>query len=150
MKLEIGEVFALKTKIGFGFIQCVGVGNLGIEIIRVLETIKETNEISQSEVDIPGRFTVKFVVKAALRKKILTKTGLFRIPGFFQIPGKARTKHIIRGEFIGWHIVDQLTLKRELKKVLSKDDLLLSPHGIPNDTLLIEYLENDWRLDKWV
>ncbi|MBK8519554.1 MAG: hypothetical protein WAT20_02385 [Ferruginibacter sp.] len=150
MKIEIGEVFAIKTKIGFGFIQYVGVGNLGIEIIRVLETIKETNEISQLEVNIPERFTVQFVVKAALRKKILIKTGLFKVPDFYQIPNKARTKHIIRGEFLGWHIVDQLTLKIELKKVLSKDDLLLSPHGIPNDTLLIEYLENDLRLDKWM
>lgn len=149
MKLQAREVLAIKTNIGFGFIQYIKTGNLGIEIIRVLEPIKDTNEISQSEVDIPERFTFQFVVKAALRKKILINTGLFKIPDFYKIPIKARTKHIIRGEFLGWHIVDQLTLKRELKKDLSKEDLLLSPHGCPNDTLLIEYLENNWRLDEW-
>ena len=89
------------------------------------------------------------MVKAALRKKILIKTGLFKIPDFYETPIKARTKHIIRGEFIGWHIVDQLTLKREFKKVLTKEDLQLSPHGHPNDTLLIEYLETNWRPDHW-
>jgi len=29
------------------------------------------------------------------------------------------------------------------------DDILLSPHGTPNDTLLIEWLETNWRLENW-
>ena len=149
MKLQVGEVFAIQTKIGFGFLQYVDTGNLGIEIVRVLEPIKDTNEINQLEVELPERFTIQFVVKAALRKKILIKTGIFKIPEFYKIPVKARTEHFIRGEFIAWHIVNQQTLKIESKKALSEDDLLISPHGIPNDTLLIERLENNWRLEQW-
>lgn len=41
------------------------------------------------------------------------------------------------------------TLKIELKETLSKNDLALSPYGIFNDTLIIEYLEKDWRLEYW-
>jgi hypothetical protein len=40
-------------------------------------------------------------------------------------------------------------LKRELKKVLDEKDLKLSPHGIWNDTLIIERLEENWRLENW-
>jgi hypothetical protein len=149
MKIQIGEVFAIKTKIGFGFIQYIETGNLGIEIIRVLEPIKKMNELSQVEIDIPERFTVQFVVKSALRKKIIERTGIFNIPGYYIIPVKARSKHTVRGEFLGWHIVDQLSLKRELKKELTDEELLLPPHGHPNDTLLIEYLESDWRVQNW-
>jgi len=149
MKIQAGEVFAIKTKIGFGFLQFIEMSNLGIEIIRVLEPIKQANEIFQEEVNIPERYTVQFVVKAALRRKLIERTGKFQIPDFYKVPTKARTEHIIRCEFLGWHIVDQQTLKRELKKELTPEDLLLSPHGHPNDTLLKEYLENNWRLENW-
>ncbi len=149
MKIQEGEVFAIRTKIGFGFFQYITTGDLGIEIIRILEPIKETNQISQEEVNLKERFSVQFVVKAALRRKLIERCNLFDIPGFYQIPTKARTEHKVRGEFLGWDIVDQKTLKRELKKELSSEDILLSPHGNPNDTLLIERLENNWRLENW-
>lgn len=149
MKIQEGEVFAIRTKIGFGFFQYVTTGDLGVEIIRVLEPIKETNKISQEEVNLKERYNVQFVVKAALRRKLIEQSGLFNIPDSYQIPTKARTEHKIRGEFLGWHIVDQKTLKRELKEELSPEDLLLSPHGSPDDMLLIEYLENNWRLENW-
>lgn len=144
MKFKEGEVFAIRTKIGYGFLQYVTTGDLGIELIRVLEPIKETNQISQEEVNVKERFSVYFVTKAALRKKLIERSGLFTIPNFYQVPTKARTEHNVRGEFLGWHIVDQKTLQRELKQELDAEDVLLSPHGHPNDTLLIEWLENGW------
>jgi len=84
-----------------------------------------------------------------LRKNILLRTGIFKIPKNYKIPTKARTEHKIRGEFIGWHVVNQKTLKRELKNKLSPEELEMSPHGIPNDTLLIDWLESNWRLENW-
>lgn len=149
MKIQEGEVFAIRTKVGYGFFQYVTTGDLGVEIIRVLEPIKATNQISQEEVNFKERYSVQFVVKVALRKKLIERSGLFDIPHFYQIPTKARTEHKVRGEFLGWHIVDQKTLKRELKQELSLEDILLSPHGQPNDILLIERLENNWRLEDW-
>jgi len=149
MKIQEGEVFAIQTKLGFGFIQYIKPDQFGVEIVRVLEAIKNENQITQKEVDMPERFSVHFVVKAALRKKLITKTGVFNIPNDYSVPEKGREMHNVRGQFLGWHIVDQKTLKRELKQQLSSEDLKLPPHGHPNDTLLREWLENDWRLENW-
>ena len=149
MKIQEGEVFAIKTKLGFGFLQYIKPDQFGVEIIRVLEPIKDVNEISQEEVNIPERYTVHFVVKAALRRKLIYRTDVFKIPDNYSIPAKGREPHNVRGEFLGWHITDQKTLKIELKKELSAEDLKLPPHGHPNDTLLREWLETNWRLENW-
>lgn len=149
MTIEPGEVFTIKTNIGYGFLQFIQMSNLGIEIIRVLEPIKQKNQITQEEVNILERYSVQFVVKTALRRKLIERAGKFQIPNQYHVPIKGRTEHIIRGEFIGWHIVDQQTLKRELKTKLTNQDILLSPHGHPNDTLLREWLESNWRLENW-
>ncbi len=149
MKITEGEVFAIKTKVGYGFLQYVASGKLGIEIIRVLEPIKNTNSITQDDVNLEERYTVQFVVKAALKNKLIERTGLFKIPINYIVPTRARTEHKVRGEVLGWHIVDQVTLNRELKQNLSSKDILLPPHGIPNDTLLVEWLETNWRLADW-
>jgi hypothetical protein len=58
MKIQAGQVFAIKTKIGFGFLQYIKPDEDGIEIVRVLEPIKEVNELSQAEVDMQERYTV--------------------------------------------------------------------------------------------
>jgi hypothetical protein len=121
----------------------------GIELIRVLEAIKDSNQILQDEVNVKERYSVHFVVRAALRKKLIERSGLFTIPSHYKVPTKARIEHNVRGESLGWHIVDQKTLQRQFKKELDADDILLSPHSHPNDTLLIEWLENDWRLENW-
>ena len=149
MKIQEGEVFAIQTKIGFGFLQYIKPDQFGTEIIRVLEPIKNVNEISQQEVEISERYTIHFVMKAALRRKLIIRTGLFKIPSNYLLPKKAREEHNVRGQFIGWHIIDKETLKRELKNELSKEDLKLPPHGHPNDTLLKEWLENNWKLEDW-
>ena len=149
MLINPGEVYAIKTLIGFGFIQFVSLLDTGIELVRILEPIKQSADLSQNEVDALERFSLQFPVKAANKKKLIQKVGQFAIPKHYSIPKKTRTEHNVRGEFLGWQIVEVKTLKRELKKALSKEDLKLSPHGIFNDTLLIEYLEKDWRLEDW-
>jgi hypothetical protein len=147
MKIKEGEIFAIKTKVGYGFLQYVTTEANGVELIRILQPIKDTHQLYQNEVNLKERYSVHFVVKAALKRKIIERVGLFLIPSKYKIPTKARTEYIVRGEFLGWHIVDQITLKRELKQKLSADEILLSPHGITNDTLLIERLEFDWRIE---
>ena len=149
MKINEGEVFAIETKVGFGFLQYIKPDQFGVEIIRVLEPIKNANEISQEEVNLPERYTVHFVVKAALRRKLIYRTGIFGIPHNYSVPQKSREMHIVRGQFLGWHIQDQRTLKLELKQELTSEDLKLPPSGHPNDTLLKEWLETNWRLENW-
>jgi hypothetical protein len=149
MLINPGEVYAIKTAVGFGFIQFVSLSGNGTELVRILEPLKQSADLSQNEVDALERFSIQFPVKAANKKKLIQKVGQFAIPKHYSIPKRARTEHNIKGEFLGWHIVEVNTLKRELKKVLSKEELKLSPYGIFNDTLIIEYLEKNWRLEDW-
>lgn len=149
MKLQEGDVFSIKTKIGYGFLQYIKTDSMGINLIRVLEPINDNGQISQPEVDIIERWNIGFPLKAALKRGIIEKIDTFIIPSSFVNSNYARSKHIIRGVFLGWHIVNKINLKRELKKNLSEKDLFLSPHGIMNDTLIIERLENNWRLENW-
>lgn len=149
MKLNKGDTFKIRTKIGFGFIQYVETDEEGIEFVRILEPIKENGEISQPEVDQLERWSIGFPLIKATRKKITERVGSFDIPGSYVKSQYARTVHTVRGEFLGWHIVNKSTLKRELKKTLNEDDIKLSPYGIMNDTLIIERLEENWRLENW-
>jgi hypothetical protein len=149
MKIQSGDVFAISTTKGFGFFQHIQKDRFGIELIRVLEVMKEVNEITQAEVDLPERYIIQFVLGAALRRKLVCRTGLYTIPSSFKIPTEAREKHIINGEFLGWFIVDRKSLQRKLKRKLNSSEIKLSPHGIPNDTLIKEWLETDWRLSNW-
>lgn len=149
MKLIKGDIFRIKTKIGFGFLQYIETDDMDIEFVRILEPIKEDGEISQTEVNQQERWNIGFPLKAATKKNIIEKVGSFEIPSSYVHSEYARSMHKVLGEFLGWHIVHKPTLKRELKKVLSQMDLKLSPHGIMNDTVIIERLEENWRLENW-
>lgn len=149
MKLSKGDIFKIKTKTGFGFLQYIETDDMGIEFVRVLEPINENGEISQSEIDHLERWNIGFPLKSAARKKIVEKVGSFEIPSSFVNSEYARSEHNIRGEFMGWHIVHKSSLKRKLKNSLNNQDLKLSPHGIMNDTRIVEQLEKNWRLENW-
>lgn len=149
MELNSGDIYSIKTNIGYGFLQYVETDEMGIEFIRVLEPINRYEEISQLEVNKTERWNIGFCLKATAKKKIINKIGNFDIPKSFKNPKYARREHVIGDDFLGWHIVNKTTLKTEFKKNLTKKDLKLSPHGIMNDTLIIERLENNWRLENW-
>ena len=149
MKLNKGDIFKIKTKIGFGFLQYVETDDMGVEFVRVLEPISIEEKITQSDVDQTERWNIGFPLKAAARKKIVEKVGNFEIPKSYVNSDYARSEHNVRGESLGWHIVHKSTLKRELKTNLDEKDLKLSPHGIMNDTLIIERLEQNCRLENW-
>ena len=149
MKLNPGDVFKIETKIGFGFLQYIETDEIGIEFVRVLESINKNGKISQSEINLEERWNIGFPLKAAARKKIVEKVGSFEVPNSFINSEYARSEHNIRGKFLGWHIIHKSSLQIELKTSLSDQDLKLSPHGTMNDTLIIEQLEENWRLENW-
>lgn len=149
MKLDKGDIFRIKTKIGYGFLQYIETDDMKIEFVRVLEPIKENGEITQPEINQVERWNTGFPLKAAIRKKIVEKVGSYEIPDTYVNSDYARSEHNVRGDFLGWHIIHKSSLKRELKKNLNENDLKLSPDGIMNDTLIIERLEGNWRLQNW-
>jgi len=149
MKIVPGDIFCIKTSKGYGFVQYIETDNLGIEYVRVLFPLKAEPSIDQKDVDQKERLSIGFPLKASIRKKILLKIENLTIPANYKLNEFSRSKHILKGEFLGWYIINRLTLERELKVKLGIEDLKLSPYGIFNDTLLIEYLEKDWRLEDW-
>ena len=149
MKISPGDVFKISTKIGFGFMQYVESSDLGIEHVRILDFISERGDISVEDVNRPERWNIDFPLKKALSRNLVNKVSHFSLPPNFKIHEYARIEHNIKGEFLGWFIVNRKTLQRELKKKLSADELKLSPHGIMNDTLIKEYLEKNWSLEEW-
>lgn len=149
MKVKPGDVFKIKTNIGFGFLQYLETDTLGIEYVRVLEPISINGLITQDGVNHIERWSIGFPLKAAERKKLVEIVGNFEIPQSYVNSKYSRSEHNIRGEFLGWHIIDKSTLKRELKLELNESDVKLPPHGIMNDTLIVERIEQNWRLEEW-
>ena len=150
MKITPGDIFKIPTKKGFGFLQFIEKSNNGLHYVRVLDHLSMDGIIIQDAVDKLERWSIEFPLSVANHRKIVEFIGSFEIPKKYKVAKLARTKHSVRGEFLGWHIVNRKTLKRKLKKKLSKKEKKLSPHGIFNDTLIIEYLENDWKLSEWI
>jgi hypothetical protein len=148
MKLNEGDIFRIKTNKGYAFLQYFETSET-IEYVRVLAPIKEDDIISQEEINQKERWIIGFPLKAAARKKIIERIDNFKIPKNFSPPQFARTIHNIRGEHLGWFIVDRYSWQRNLKPKLDEADLGLSPWGIWNDTLLIEKLEENWSLSNW-
>jgi hypothetical protein len=149
MKLESGDIFSIKTSKGFGFLQYVETDDLGIEYVRILFPLKNEKIISQAEVDLKERWSIGFPLKAATRKKLVMKIGNFDFPINYKADEYARSEHNVGGEHLGWRIIHRKSLKGEFKNKLENEDMKLSPHGIFNDTLIIEYLEKDWKLENW-
>jgi hypothetical protein len=145
--LKPGDIFKIKTLKGHGYLQYIETTDLGSQLVRVLDFVN--SDITQEEVDRPERWNIEFPLKAAVTRKLVAKVGHFEIPDHYKISEFARVVHTIRGEFKGWFIVNRNTLQRELKTKLTGDELKLSPFGVMNDTLIAEYLDNDWRLENW-
>jgi hypothetical protein len=89
-----------------------------------------------------------FPLSFANKKKIVELVGHYPI-NEFKKPEFLRTEYYIRGEFLGWHIINTNTWKRQLVKTLTVEQKKLSPWGVWNDTLLIENLVNGWKLEDW-
>ena len=149
MKLEQGQVYSINTAHGYGFIQYIETDSLGVEYVRILDPIKEPEEINQDEINKQQRWCCGFPLKAAYNRKLINYLGLFKLPPKYKVEYWTRTPHNIRGEHLGWHIVNRETLERKFKKILRKRHLKLSPHGIFNDTLIRERLESNWKLSEW-
>ncbi len=150
--IKKGDIFELNTNVGLAYLQCVEESSkTECEMMRILNgtysDILEANIenlIYQKEL-----YFLEFPLKYAVKKKCVKKIGNYSVPSDLAVPRYYRTEHIIRGEFLGWHIVDRITLKRQLVKELSAEQIKLSPYGMWNDTLIAERISEGWTLDKW-
>jgi len=149
-KIELGDIFEIDTRKGKAYFQCVRIDKIKLDLIKVFNKIYQKRpESIESVITVKDNYFIGFALSTAYRRKLVEKVGNVTLPIDFDLPKYMRSKHVIRGQFLGWHIIDTNTLKRELVEKLSIDQQHLSPWGIWNDTLLKESLESGWSLENW-
>ena len=146
----LGDIFEIETGGGKAYLHYIYNDKTIGDLIRVLPGLYATRPNKIEEIaSLEEIFMVFFPVSIASKKKIVTKIGSYPVDNYTK-PKFMRTKHQIGAEFLGWHIVDTETWKRELVQNLSSEQRKLSPWGVWNDTLLKERLVSNWNLVEWV
>lgn len=151
-KVKLGDVFQLKTTTGYAYFQCAKEAPaIDSEIIRVFNvTFESVDKVDFKQLLAEKEaYLIQFPIKYALKKNIVEYIGNYQLPQDFVLPRYYRTTHIIKGEFKCWHIVDSETLERRSISNLSDEEMMLSPWGMWNDTLLVERIVNKWELKDW-
>ena len=149
--LKIGDVFGIETSNGIAYFQYVHKNEDIGSLIRILPNSYKDNkkDVLNELVEQKELYLIHFPLGAALTRGIVSKMGNYPIPKDFVLPKKFRDDHIIKGEFICWHIVDYENWQREKVEKLNDYQKQLSPWGTWNDTLLRERLAEGWTLDNW-
>jgi hypothetical protein len=150
-KLKVGDIFEIETQNGFGYFQCMDIDKSKGELIKVFNKLYEIiPEELINIISVNDFYYYRFPLLNAYLKKIVRFVGNINIDTNFQIPKYMREEHKIRGDFLGWHIVNTETLFRKLVKELSDDEKMLSEYGIINDSYLKEKLETGWSPKNWI
>jgi len=149
-KIELGDIFEINTVKGKGYFQCVKIDKRNCDTIKVFNQLYDEKPVSIENVtNIPDFYFIGFALGPAFKRKLVEKVGNVSLPIGLELPKYVREKHKVRGQFLGWNIIDTSTLKIQLVENLSDEQKQLSPAGIWNDTLLKEKLESGWNLEKW-
>lgn len=148
---EIGNVYAIKTKIGYGLFQVIQNNDEGIDVVRVLKPIiQNVEQFSPELLQETERYFIKFTVRTALNKKLIILIGKYNVPSSVKIPKKYRMLDFVPHRNIrNWYIVDAKTNRMKLVSSINEKFLSLSCDGIWNDTFLIERIEEGWTLEEW-
>lgn len=152
-KIKYGDLFQIKTSKGLAYFQCVKeTSATECEVIRILPGVFEsTDNINLNAlIELKEVFFVQFPLKYALKQNVIKLIGNYPVPKDVQLPKFYRDKHIVKNEFVSWHIINSDTLHIRSVKELSEDEKKLSPAGIWNDTLLAERIAEGWKPEDWV
>ena len=149
-KIELGDIFEISTPKGKVYLHYIYNRQTTGELVRVLpnfylKTPKNFVDIAS----VKEKYMIFFPLLAAYNKKIVDKVG-FMSSENYTMPEFMRSEHSIRGEKLGWHLVNTETLQRTLVKTLNLEQINYSEWAVWNDTLLIKKLTEDWSLDDWV
>lgn len=147
-RISLGDVFEISTPEGKAYLHYVYKDKTVGELVRVLPGLyPERPEDLDNIVSKDELYVVFFPLSYANKRRIVERVGNFGID--FKKPKYMREKHVVRSEFIGWHIIDTDTWERELVNTVTKEQSQLSPWGIWNDTLLVERLVEEWTPEEW-
>jgi hypothetical protein len=149
IKIKIGDIFEINTPKGKAYLHYIYKDRTMGDLVRVLPGLySERPNTFDKLASLKERYMIFFPVSVANKQKIIERIGSYPADSFRK-PPYMRTEHIVKGKFLGWHIIDTETWQRQLIENLTPEQKQLSPWGIWNDTFLIENLVDDWSLEKW-
>lgn len=148
-KNKIGDIFEINTPKGKAYLHYIYKDSVIGELVRVLQGLYSDRPTNFDQLAASKeRYIISFPLSAAIKQKIVKPVGFYSASNFSK-PELMRTEHNVRGEFLGWHLINTETWHRQLVMTLSPEQKKLSPWGIWNDKLLIDNLVNDWSLEDW-
>ncbi|WP_291529132.1 hypothetical protein [Bacteroides sp. UBA939] len=148
-RIKLGDIFEINTPEGKAYLHYIYRDESLGELIRVLpglyvERPTDFNELAASK----EMYMIFFPLPASYRGKMVELVGYYPADKF-GMPKYMREELIIRGEFLGWYIINIRTRQRKLVKTLTKEQKELSSWGTWNGAFLIEMLTNGWTLENW-
>ena len=142
---RIGDVFELKTPIGFAYLQYINKHDEWGALVRVLGPVLEFRPAEfQHVVAQQERFVIFFPLGAAVAKGIVSMVAHMPLPErsntfpLFKAPG-----NIEGGKVLDWWLWDGNSSWRVAE--LSADQYDLPTQQVVNDTMLIDLILNNWR-----
>ena len=148
-RIKDGDIFELKTSLGFVYLHRVLKDKTIGELMRVLPGFfKQRPSDFIDIVQGDEQFYLFFPLSAASKRKIISHVGFYPSNSFSK-PKVMRVELFKNQVFSGWHIVNTDDWSRTIIKELSDDHKKLSPWGVWNDTLLVERLVDGWTLENW-
>ncbi len=147
-EIKFGDIFELKTSKGYAYLQYIFNDKLTGEYVRVFydlyyERPKQFDELLKSDF-----FHLCFALKAAVKLGIIKKVAYNELSKSFQYPLFFRSENLFKDGY--WDIINIKTRERVVCQELTQEQQKYSPWSCWNDTLLIENLENGWRLENWI
>lgn len=147
-RVKLGDIFEIKTKKGNAYLHYIYKDNELGYLVRILKGLHQTEPIFSNLAKETEMFMIFFPLNVAYKRGIVKKVA-FHDSKKYGKPKYMRAKHYIGNDFIGWHIIETSNWQRTLVKKLSLEQVMLSPWGTWNDTLLINRLEENWNLKNW-
>jgi len=146
-KVNVGDLFSLKSDSGFIILQFYNIGVSDIEMVKIFENIYKKIPDNLDVLLKEDFFLVQFLLKYAFKLKEIKKIGhlgLKKNP----VPKYMRT-YSIHDDY-KWSIVEVETLKRKNTNKLTSKEKKLSPYGVWNLEYIRQKMENGFKLSEWV
>jgi hypothetical protein len=120
-KIKLGDIFQINTPKGQAYLHYICKDPSLGHLVRILpgmylERPANFDKLAGSNAD----YMIFFPLSVANKRKIVENVGFYPATGFDK-PSFMRIEHNVRGEFLGWHIIDTNTWQRKLVKSLSPE-----------------------------
>lgn len=143
-KLNTGDLLAIETKKGIGYLYLVKLPNdkNDTELVKVFYQLFEHEPKDLNDIINRNFYYLQLPIHEALRQNLVKVVGNLPLSSPNLLPRYFRVENVF-GE--GWAIVDSETWKREVVTELTEEQKQLSPWDIISFPDLVERLENNWR-----